>query len=83
MNIRGEDSAPTTPQTVYVKDGITYLPSYKDEDVFVGPGYKAIVTKPDGKKQYYPPEYTRSYLIEMGAVETYTLLWPRRESGDE
>lgn len=59
--------APTEETAVYILEGITYLPHYRNKSVFVGPGY--------------PRESTARFsvieLLERGAEKQYMNLWPR------
>ena len=56
---------------VFVKDGITFLPNYRNSCVFVGPGY--------GKDNL--TRYTEFELYRMGAEKAYLSLWLRGKHG--
>lgn len=57
--------------TAYVLKGITYVPHYRNENVFVGPGY--------GKHNF--DRYNSSELMLMGAKPTIEYLWSRSRDG--
>lgn len=65
-----KDTAPRELTTVFQKDGITYVPHYRNASVFVGPGY------PDK-----PTRYSEEELIAAGAVRTEQFLWCRAQHG--
>ena len=56
----------------YVLNGITYVPHFRNRNIFVGPGYPR-----DNLKRYSDKE-----LQMMGAIPTIEMLWSRGESGD-
>jgi len=58
------------PYTVYVLKGITYVPHYRNESVYVGPAY-------DWNQTAYSPEY----LQRQGASVGTLYLWKRGISG--
>jgi hypothetical protein len=55
----------------YKLDGITYLPHYRNCNVFIGPGYPRANRK----------RYTSTELINSGAVAVEQMLWSRGEHG--
>lgn len=55
---------------VYIKDGIKYVPHYRNSSVYVGPGYR------DGGVAY-----SKAYMKQSGAVEEQNLLWVRSTFG--
>ncbi len=55
---------------VYIKDGVKYVPHYKNSSVYVGPGYV------DGSVAY-----SKAYLKQIGAKEEQQLLWVRSTFG--
>jgi hypothetical protein len=56
--------------TVYVKDGIPYLPHYSNSSVYVGPGYKKGGVA-----------YSKAFMKASGAVEVTASLWQRASFG--
>ena len=58
--------APTVRTKVYVWKGITYLPSYTDRYMYVGPG------KPRERRTL-----AEAALHDLGATTHYEMLWPR------
>jgi hypothetical protein len=58
-------------RTAYVLKGITYVPHYRNENVFVGPGY--------GKHNF--TRYSGAELMLMGATPTTEHLWLRGTNG--
>lgn len=61
----------TYEQTTYRKDGITFVPHYRNNSVFVGPGYPVHNQK----------RYTAEELLDAGAVKQSRFLWARGTSG--
>jgi hypothetical protein len=61
----------THEQTVYVLRGITYVPHYRNKDIFVGPGYP----------RHNMTLYTAADLLALGAVESVDFLWSRGVGG--
>ena len=55
----------------FVLKGITYIPHYRNDAVFVGPGY--------GKHNF--DRYTGPELLLKGAKPTTEFLWPRGQHG--
>jgi hypothetical protein len=55
---------------VYIKDGIKYVPHYKNSSVYVGPGYR------DGDVAY-----SGAYMEQSGAKKEQNLLWVRSNYG--
>lgn len=53
--------------TVYVKNGVTYVPHYRNISVFVGPGYP----------RYTRARYAEHELIDAGAKREERMLWTR------
>lgn len=66
------DKAPTYPTEVYKKDGITYVPHYRNATIFVGPGY------PFTNKE----RYTAAELSAAGATKELGMLWSRGQHGE-
>jgi len=58
--------APTARTKVYVYKGITYLPSYVDRYMYVGPG------RPRERRTL-----AEGALHDLGAKTHYEMLWPR------
>lgn len=58
--------------TAYELNGITYLPHYRNHNVFVGPGYPKISKT----------RYSADQLEAMKAVPTALMLWSRGSSGE-
>jgi hypothetical protein len=57
---------------VYKKDGITYLPHYRNWAIFVGPGYPHASNK----------RYTAEELTAAGATKEISMLWSRGQHGE-
>jgi len=64
--------AATYEVTTYRKDGITFVPHFRNNSVFVGPGY------PKHNKK----RYTEAELIDAGAVKVPHFLWSRGSVGE-
>ena len=58
--------------TVYTKDGVTYVPHYRNSSVYVGPGYPRFTRE----------QYAAHELIDAGAKSGAMLLWPRSHYGE-
>lgn len=58
-------------QTVYVLRGITYVPHYRNSDIFVGPGYPV----------HNKTRYSAVELELFGATPRMDHLWKRGQSG--
>lgn len=56
---------------VYIKDGITYVPHYRNSSVFVGPGYP----------KFNLTQYWEGQLIAAGAEKNIRFLWIRGTTG--
>jgi len=56
---------------VYEKDGITYVPHYRNSAVYVGPGYPRQTKK----------TYNINELMDAGAKPRLMSLWPRSTFG--
>ena len=69
--IAGNLKAEHFPAKVWVLNGITYVPHYRNDKVFVGPGY--------GKHNFV--RYNEGALKLMGAVESTEMLWSRSQGG--
>jgi hypothetical protein len=63
--------ATTYEQTTYRKDGVSFVPHYRNNSVFVGPGYPR-----DNRNTY-----TEAELVEAGAVKQPRFLWSRGTAG--
>jgi hypothetical protein len=58
--------------TTYVKDGVTYVPHYRNNSIFVGPGYPRRTQM----------RYTEIELQNAGATRTSSFLWSRGSVGE-
>ena len=58
-------------QTVFVLNGLTYVPHYRNRDVFVGLGYP----------KHNQHRYSASDLVQMGAKPSSAALWQRSSFG--
>lgn len=65
------DTAETQPQIVYCIGQVTYVPHYRNKDVFVGPGYP----------RHTQAQYSAKQLIAAGASQSVYSLWPRSITG--
>jgi hypothetical protein len=65
------EKAPLVETTVYVLDGITYVPHYRNDTIFVGPGYPRTNTT----------RYPALKLIDLGAEKQSMFLWSRGMHG--
>ncbi len=61
----------TYEQTVYHLNGITYLPHYRNCEIFIGPGYPRHNLK----------RYSSRELEQLGAVAAKEFLWIRGNFG--
>ena len=61
----------TFMQTVYVLNGITYVPHYRNPSVFVGPGYPRFTRQ----------RYSDTDLRNAGAQQGSFPLWKRSDYG--
>ena len=66
------EKASTYPTEVYKKDGITYVPHYRNSSIFVGPGY------PHANKK----RYTAAELTSVGASREIGMFWSRGQHGE-
>lgn len=57
---------------VYKKNGVTYVPHYRNWSIYVGPGY------PHACKE----KYTAEELIAAGATKDIAMLWSRAQHGE-
>lgn len=64
-------NAPLEESVVFTKDGITYLPHYRNNSLFVGPGY--------GKNNL--KRFSEIQLLSMGAEKDKMFLWHRGTTG--
>ncbi len=64
-------TAPTLRTSVFVLNGITYVP-HMTKPCFVGPGY----IHSDGMKIYCGKEFTLAELVNLGARRQFEFLWP-------
>jgi len=69
-------------QECFVLDGILWVPHYKREGVFVGPGHHEFDAMPVNPR-YRPVERSREQLVAAGAVTTYEALWRRARGVEE
>jgi len=58
-------------KVVYIKDGITYVPHYRNSKIFVGPGYPKFNTS----------LYSENDLLSAGAEQSSLFLWTRGTTG--
>lgn len=65
------EKAPVVETTTYVLGGITYVPHYRNNSVFVGPGYPLFNTA----------RYSAIELLELGAERKHKHLWTRGAYG--
>lgn len=63
--------AATYELPTYCKAGVTFVPHYRNSNVFVGPGYP----------RHNRHRYTEAQLLEAGAVKQPRFLWPRGTTG--
>lgn len=59
-----------TPYLVFQLGGVTFLPHYANESVYVGPGYRTGDVA-----------YSELYLRKCGATESTMNLWKRATTG--
>jgi hypothetical protein len=71
MSLEDKDIEDTLLQTVYIANGVTYVPHYRNTSVFVGPGYP----------RHTQAQYSANDLIQGGAQKGMALLWRRSSSG--
>jgi hypothetical protein len=62
-----KDKAELHIQTVFILDKITYLPHYRNNNVFVGPGYP----------KHNKFRYSAHDLLQAGALKSLYPLWSR------
>jgi len=65
------EPAVRTAQVAYKLGDITYVPHYRNHNIFVGPGYPIHTTR----------RFTASELVEAGAVSVPEFLWSRGAHG--
>jgi hypothetical protein len=65
------DKAPTVVTTAYVLNGISYLPHFRNKNLFVKPGYP----------RFNNSLFTKDELVNAGAKSADKFLWPRGEHG--
>ena len=65
------EKAPVVEVTTYLLNGITYVPHYRNSDVFVGPGYPKINSN----------RYSSIELLDLGAERQRKHLWSRGSHG--
>jgi hypothetical protein len=68
---RTPESAPRDSQMCFIKHGVTYVPHYRNKNIFVGPGYPLLNQN----------RFTREELLTRGAKYIDKMLWPRGEHG--
>lgn len=71
MKRNSSEAAPLVTNVAYKLGGITYLPHYRNWNVFVGPGYPRANSK----------RYTKAELVNAGAEAVEKMLWSRGEHG--
>ena len=67
MKRTSAEAAPIGAQVTYKIKDVTYVPHFRNSDIYVGPGY------PRANKD----RYSAAQLIAAGAVATSNLLWSR------
>lgn len=65
------EKTPVFETTTYVLNGITYVPHYRNNTIFVGPGYPRTNTT----------RYAALKLIDLGAEKQTAFLWSRGGHG--
>lgn len=65
------EHAPLFPTTVYKAHGVTYVPHFRNENIFVGPGYP----------KHSSQRYTAAELVSAGATKEVDMLWSRASHG--
>lgn len=65
------DTTPRVENYAYQVNGVTYLPHYRNESLFVGPGYPRLSNH----------VYTAEDLNKVGANRITLMLWPRGKVG--
>ena len=65
------ENLPRDSYVTYKLGDITFLPHYRNRNVFVGPGYPRHNTR----------TFTITELVNFGAVAVEQMLWPRGEHG--
>ena len=66
------EKASTYSMNVYKKDGVTYVPHYRNSSIYVGPGYPHTCNK----------RYTAEELIAAAATKDIGMLWSRAQHGE-
>lgn len=66
------ESAALYPTEVYEKDGVTYVPHYRNSSIYIGPGYPHASSK----------RYTAEQLVAAGAQKGVRMLWSRAQHGE-
>ena len=64
-------SAPLIVQKAFKINGIVYVPHYRNDSMYVGPGYPRQTRS----------IYSASELIAIGATQIKTILWSRGSHG--
>ena len=71
MKRNTQEAAPCVSQVAYKMGEITYVPHYRNDSIYIGPGY--------------PKQNQRRYsafeLVSLGAIPITTLLWHRAGHG--
>ena len=65
------EKAPVVDTTTYALNGITYVPHYRNDSIFVGPGYPEL----------NPTKYSAIELLDLGATKQHKHLWTRGAHG--
>lgn len=71
MKRTSSEAAPVGAQVTYKLRGVTYVPHFRNSEIYVGPGY------PRANKN----RYSAAQLIAAGATATSNLLWSRGDHG--
>lgn len=65
------DTAQRVSHLAYKLGDVTYVPHYRNFNVFVGPGYPRATCR----------RYTANELVNAGAKPVDQMMWPRGEHG--
>lgn len=64
------EAAPCVAQVAYKLKNVTYVPHYRNNSLYVGPGYPRVNRT-----------YTAAELVLAGAASVHELLWSRANHG--
>ena len=65
------EAAPVTAQAAYKLKDVTYVPHYRNCNLFVGPGYP----------KFNRTTYSAAELVLAGAAAVHEMLWSRSNHG--